>query len=123
LDEALMEMTKRIKSRTLETVLYAINIQRETGGNIIKTFDQLVATIREEGKLQKKVRAITAQGRTQIIFLAGFPWAMAGVLLLISPEFVKPALASSWGQLTILFLVIWEIIGILVTKKIVTVDV
>ena len=47
LESALMDMTGRITSRTLEIVVYAISIQRETGGNLIKTFDQLVQTIRE----------------------------------------------------------------------------
>ena len=123
LEAALMDLTRRINSRTLETVVYAINIQRETGGNIIKTFDQLVLTIRDEGKLQKKVLAITSQGRTQIFFLAGFPWALALIFYVMSPDFIQPALASSWGQITIFFLLVWEIIGIVVTRKITTVDV
>ena len=123
LESALTDLTQRINSRTLETVVTAINIQRETGGNIIKTFDQLVQTIREEGKLQKKVRAITSQGRTQIFFLAGFPWVLAAFFYFLAPELMRPALANTWGQFIILFLLVWEVIGILVTKKIVTVDV
>lgn len=122
LETALMDLTTRIRSRTLETVVYAIAIQRETGGNIIKTFDQLVMTIREESKLQKKVRAMTSQGRTQIFFLAGFPWLLALVFFFLSPAFMAPALANPWGQIVIVFLLIWEAIGIMVTKKIVTVD-
>jgi tight adherence protein B len=118
-----MAMTTRIRSRTLETAVYAINIQRETGGNLIRTFEQLVITIREEEKLQKKVKALTAQGRTQIFFLAGFPWALGVLFYMLSPDFMKPALANRWGQIVMVFLIIWEIIGIMVTKKIVTVDV
>jgi tight adherence protein B len=123
LETGLMELTTRINSRTLETAVYAINIQRETGGNIIKTFDQLILTIREESKLQKKVQAITSQGRTQIFFLAGFPWVLAVIFYFIAPDFIQPALGTSWGQLTALFLLVWEAIGISVTKKIVAVDV
>ena len=123
LESALMDLTSRIRSRALETAVYAITIQRETGGNLIKTFDQLVLTIREEGKLQKKVKALTAQGRMQIFFLAGFPWALALLFFFLSPDFMQPALAKPWGQSVVLFLLVWEAIGILVTKKIVTVDI
>ena len=123
LEVALIDLTSRIRSRTLETVVYAVSIQRETGGNIIKTFDQLVTTIREESKLQKKVKAMTSQGRTQIYFLAGFPWVLGGVFFILSPDLMRPAIVNPWGQVTIVFLIIWEIIGISVTKKIVTVDV
>lgn len=123
LESALADLTERIHSRALEIAIQAINIQRETGGNIIKTFDQLVFTIREEGKLQKKIRAITAQGRTQIVFLAVFPWALALLFFCIAPEFMRPALANTWGQLTALGLILWEVVGIIVTKRIITVDV
>lgn len=123
LEAALLDLTERIQSRTLETIVYAINMQRETGGNIIKTFDQLILTIREENKLQKKVRAMTSQGRMQIFFLAGFPWLLGALFFLMAPEFMKPALANSWGQLTIIVLIVWEAIGILVTRRIVRVDV
>jgi len=123
IETGLMDMTQRIRSRTLETVVYAITIQRETGGNIIKIFDQLVFNIREESKLQKKVQAITSQARTQIVFLAAFPWVLAGLFAAMAPEFMKPALANPWGQVILVFLIFWEIIGIFVTRKITAVDV
>jgi tight adherence protein B len=123
LETGLMDLTQRINSKTLNTVVHAITIQRETGGNIIKTFDQLVLTIREEGKLQKKVNAITSQGRTQIFFLAGFPWALGLLFLFLSPDFMRPALVHPAGQMVLLFLIIWEIIGIFITRRIVQVDV
>ena len=117
LEEALLEMTTRIKSRTLETVVYAINIQRESGGNIIKTFEQLVITIREESKLQKKVSAITSQARTQIYFMAVFPWCIGLLLFVLNRDLMLPALENPIGQVIVLVLIIWEALGILVTKK------
>lgn len=123
LEEALLGMTERIKSRSLETAVGAIVIQRETGGNLVKTFDQLIATIREEAKLQKKIKALSAQGRTQIAFLTVFPWGMGALMYGITPETFGPALASTTGQLVLVGLIVWEAIGILVTKRIVTVDV
>jgi tight adherence protein B len=123
LETAMLDMTTRINSRTLETVIYAVNIQRESGGNIIKTFDQLILSIREESKLQKKVRAMTSQGRSQIFVLAGFPWVLAIVFAVMAPDLLKPARESSIGQIVLVFLIVWEIIGIVITKKIVTVDI
>lgn len=119
---ALMDLTERIPSRTLETVVYAINIQRETGGNIIKTFDQLVTTIRDESKLQKKVEALTAQGRSQVMFLSVFPWLIGLVFFFLAGDMMRPALQSTVGQVVLVLLVFWELIGILVTKKIVQVE-
>jgi tight adherence protein B len=123
LEAGLMDLTTRIRSRTLETVVYAIIIQRETGGNILKTFDQLVLNIREENKLQKKVSAMTSQGRAQIFVLACLPWVMAGFFYLVAPEMMAPAIANPWGQLIVLFLLVWEMIGIVVTKHVTTIEV
>ncbi len=123
LEEALLGLTKRIQSRPLDTVVVSIILQRETGGNLIKTFEQLVQTIREESKLQKRVKALSAQGRTQIAFLAVFPWALAALIYFLSPEMIQPALDQPWGQAAAIGLVVWEMIGLVVTKRIVTVDV
>ncbi len=123
LEEALNELTLRINSRALETVVYAINIQRESGGNVIRIFEQLITTIREESKLQRKARAITSQARSQIFFLAGFPWALALLFVFMAPDLMGPALNNTWGQIIVIFLIIWEVIGILITKKIVSIEV
>jgi tight adherence protein B len=123
LDSALMEMMNRVSSRPLETAISAIIIQRETGGNLIKTFEQLVQTIREESKLQKKVRAFSAQGRTQIAFLALFPWLLACLFYFISPDMFRPALEDPLGQAILMGLIVWEGVGLIVTKRIVTVEV
>lgn len=123
LEEALRNMTQRVKSRSLETAVSSIVIQRETGGNLIKTFEQLILTIREESKLQKKIQAISSQGRTQVTVLAFFPWAIGALFFTISPETMQKAIETSTGQLVLVGLVVWEGIGLMVTKKIVTVDV
>ena len=66
---------------------------------------------------------MSSQARTQIVFLAGFPWVLGGVFYFTAPDFMQPAVANSWGQIVIVLLIIWEVIGVLVTKKIVEVDV
>jgi len=122
LEIALLDLTVRIPSRTLETVVYAISIQRETGGNIIKTFEQLVTTIRDESKLQKKVQAMTSQGRSQIVFMAIFPWILGIFFFFTAKDMMLPAIQSTIGQVVLVFLIVWEGIGIMVTKKVVEVD-
>jgi tight adherence protein B len=123
LEEALTDMTKRIQSKTLDTAIGAIVIQRETGGNLIRTFEQLIQTIRDESKLQQKIQAISSQGRTQIAFLAVFPWAVAAAYYFFAGDMVEAAFQTSWGSYLLVGLVIWEGLGLLLTKKIVTIDV
>jgi len=123
LETALVDLTRRVRSRPLETAVGAVLIQREMGGNLVKTFEQLIQTIREEAKLQKKVKALSAQGRTQIAFLAVFPWGLAVLFYMLSPDMFGPALVNPIGQAVLVGLAIWEAIGILVTKRLVAVDV
>lgn len=123
LETALVDLTERINSRTLETVVTAINIQRESGGNIIKIFEQLIDTIREEDKLQKKTKALTAQGRLQIAVLSIFPWIFAVLMYNVNADMMKPALQNTWGQIGLAVLVLWEIVGIFVTRRMMRVDI
>jgi len=123
LETALLDMTKRVPSPLVETVIYVINIQRETGGNIMKTFDQLISTIREEGRLQAKLRSYTAQGKMQILFLAFFPWGLGIFFYFTSPEFMQPALNHWVGKVLIALCIAWEVVGVFVTRRLIQVKV
>src|SRR6185437_4627217 len=62
LEEAFLNLSKRIKSDDVEMFVTSINILKETGGNLAETFDTIVMTIRDRIKVENKIDALTAQG-------------------------------------------------------------
>ena len=61
-EEALTEMGERIKRPDIDMLVSAVNILKETGGNLAETFYVMADTLRERHKMDKKIKALTAQG-------------------------------------------------------------
>ncbi|MDR0676600.1 MAG: type II secretion system F family protein, partial [Elusimicrobiota bacterium] len=90
LEEGLINMRQRIQSKPIDTFVTSIIIQRETGGDITKIIEQIISSVRETYKLEKKVQTLTSQGRIQAIIVTMLPWILGGILLAIQPDFMLP---------------------------------
>lgn len=86
-DEALSNMVKRFPLPELHLFVAAIQITRETGGNLAEVFLKLADVIRAKATLRKKVLALTAEGRMSCIILALLPLALFAILNLLQPKF------------------------------------
>ena len=101
----------------------AINILKETGGNLADTFETISETVRERQKVEKKIDALTAQGMTQGVILTLVPFALMVVLFLIDPEFIKPLFTTTLGWVLLLVMLVLQIIGGIVIRRIVKIEV
>jgi tight adherence protein B len=86
-DEALANMVKRFPLPELHLFVAAIQVTRETGGNLAEVFLKLADVIRGKAMLRKKVMALTAEGRMSCMILAGLPLGLFTVLSLLRPDF------------------------------------
>jgi tight adherence protein B len=60
----------------LEWVIGAIDINRDTGGNISETLGQVSLTVRDRERMQRQVLTLTAEGRLSARILIGLPILM-----------------------------------------------
>ena len=63
LSDAMRALAQRMESKDLEWVVSAIDINRDTGGNLSEILDTVSATIRERQRMARHVRTLTAEGR------------------------------------------------------------
>jgi tight adherence protein B len=63
LSDSMTAMARRMGSKDLEWVVSAIDINRDTGGNLSEILERVGATIRERGRIARQVRTLTAEGR------------------------------------------------------------
>lgn len=86
-DEALSNMVQRFPLPELHLFVAAIQITRETGGNLAEVFLKLADVIRGKATLRKKVSALTAEGRMSCFILAVLPVGLFAVLTFMRPDF------------------------------------
>lgn len=122
-EEALNDLGERIPRADVQMFVTAINILKETGGNLSETFQTIVSTIRERQKLEKKISAMTAQGIMQGIIVSCIPFVMGIVFFLIDPNFIKPMFNTTLGLVLLAVMLGLQIVGGIIIKKVVTIKV
>lgn len=88
MNEALHGLAARIPLTDLRYLIIAVLIQRESGGNLAEILGNISAIIRARLKLVAHVRVLSAEGRMSAWILCLLPFAVMGVMLLTSPEYV-----------------------------------
>lgn len=121
-EDAFKNFLDRVESDDLELLITAVNIQRQTGGNLADILDTISKTIRERIKIKGEIKTLTAQGRLSGIIVALLPFALAGVISIIDPEYVRPLYTSKIGILLLSIAIVNETIGYLIIKKIVKIE-
>ena len=70
-------LARRMESKDLEWVVAAIDINRDTGGNLSEILNTVSATIRERQRMARHVATLTAEGRMSARILTVLPLLMA----------------------------------------------
>ncbi len=121
-EECAGHLKNRVKCEDLDMMVTAILVARETGGDLTDTFSQLVFTIREKKKIDRRVKTLTTQGRLQGAVMGLLPIVFAIFVYKINPSSFDFMLKDSVGKMLILYAVVSQIIGLLMIKKMCKVD-
>ncbi|MHB8878873.1 MAG: type II secretion system F family protein, partial [Myxococcaceae bacterium] len=119
LEEALVNMGRRVGSDDLELVVVSTNIARALGGNMAEMFETLSGTIRERFRLEGKIDALTAQGKLQGWVVSAMPLILGVVLNYMRPDLMQPMLDHIFGYILVAVIAIMEIMGIFIIRRIV----
>jgi tight adherence protein B len=123
LKSALSNLATRIPLQDLKIVITAILIQKESGGNLAEVFDKAAYVIRERFRLKQQVRTHTAQGRLTGWILSILPVALGVGLYLLNPEHMSLLWTRPIGVKLLWASAIMTIVGSLIIRKIVNMDV
>lgn len=123
LEEALINMGKRVGSDDLELVVVSTNISRQLGGNMAEMFETISSTIRERFRLEGKIDALTSQGKLQGWIVAAMPLVLGLVLKYMRPDLMLPMLNHWFGYVLVSVICVMEAMGIFIIRRIVNIDV
>jgi tight adherence protein B len=122
-EEALNEFGERIPRQDVQMFVTSVNILKETGGNLVETFQTITSTVRERQKIEKKIEALTAQGTMQAVIITMVPLLLLGMFLVLDPNYVMPLFTKPLGWVALFMMIALQGIGLVVMKKIVTIKV
>ena len=123
LDLALDHLAARVKSEEMIMVAAAIKIARESGGNLSESLEKLSRAVRDRQNMEKKILALTAQGRMQALAMAALPFFLLYALFQLDPVAMGPMFHTVAGWAVFLGVCFWIFVGHKVIKKIMDIDI
>lgn len=123
LEEIFNDLAKRIPFPDVQMFVTAVNILKDTGSNIAITFDTIVKTVRERIKVEKKIAAVTAQGVMQGTVITAMPFILLALFFFMDPAYIAPLFNKPLGWVMLTIMLILQIIGGLMIRKIVKIKV
>lgn len=120
---ALDNLQDRVPLQDLRIATTAIMIQKESGGNLAEVLEKVSSVIRERFRLKRQVMTHTAQGRLTGIILTLLPVVLGFMIYLVNPKMMSLLWKDPLGVKLLWAACILIIIGGLVIRKIVNMEV
>lgn len=98
LEEALEEAADRMSTADFKFFVIAISIQKETGGNLAETLDNLSDILRKRLQMKLKVKAMSSEARASAAIIGCLPFLLFGVLLFINYGYVSVLFTDPRGM-------------------------
>jgi len=123
LQRALTDMAIRIGTEEIGMIVTAINVQYETGGNLVQTLDTISDTVRDRLRVKDEIRALTSAQRLTGYILAAMPIGLAVIISILNPTYLQALFAPGLMRLVVGAAVLLQIVGFLVIRRIVDIEV
>ena len=123
IQDSLEVVAQRMASRELEQLALVAELQREAGGNSAEVIDQVADTVRERFDLKRLIKTLTTQGRMSRWIVSALPVFIFIVIRLENPSYFSPMTGTTGGKIVFGLAAAWAVVGSLVIKRIVEIEV
>jgi tight adherence protein B len=123
LDVAMAQFRDRALVPDLRMLSALLRAQRELGGNLAEALERLASLLRSRLAMEARIRSLTAQGRLQGVVVGVLPLLLAAVLSFMEPEAMRSMLVTPAGWVAMSLVLVLEIAGFVMIRRIVNIDV
>jgi tight adherence protein B len=117
-EPALHSLGHRMPLVDLKFFITSLILQRQTGANMVAVLEGLSSLVRERLNMADRLRAHTAQQRFSAGLLCALPLIFGIISYWLKPDYTRLLWTDPTGSRILTFAVVWEIIGILVIRRI-----
>lgn len=98
LEEALWSTAQRLDTPEYRFFVISLSVQRETGGNLAETLDNLANILRRRKQMKLKIKALSAEAKASAIIIGALPFIMFAVLSFIDPDYTLTLIYDPRGH-------------------------
>ncbi len=119
LSRALENLRDRLPLPEVDVFAAAVQLHSRTGGRLTDVLSALAESMREQVALRGEVRSLAAHGRMTGIILTCIPVIIAGLMLVVSPMYIRVLTAHPYGKNLIAAAVVCLVAAHFVIRRIV----
>ena len=123
LADAAQRLPDRVPLAEARFFAMVVAIQSRTGGNLSEALGNLSKVLRDRQKMQQKIKALSSESKASAIIIAALPVCVAGALYVTSPAYVSVLATTHAGKLVLVASAIWMLMGILVMRRMIKLDI
>jgi tight adherence protein B len=99
--QAMLETAERMRSEDFRWFAEAVEVQRDSGGNLNDIIETVAETIRGRAEIREKIRAFSAEGKASCYVLMALPIGLAVLYSLMNPGYLSPLFHTTVGLMLV----------------------
>lgn len=115
-DAALQGLAGRCALPDYRFFIVSVILQRQTGGNLAETLENLSETIRKRRAVRLKAKALTSETRATVMVLALLPLFVGGILMVVNPPYVMLLFNTADGRRLLGIAILVQMVGLAVIR-------
>jgi tight adherence protein B len=88
MEAALQETADRLGTPEIQFFTITLTIQRETGGNLAETLNNLSEVLRKRAQMRLKIRAMSSESKASAWIVGSLPFVVFGLIMFINQEYM-----------------------------------
>lgn len=98
IEDALWDAAGRVDLPDFKFFVVSLAVQRETGGNLAETLENLSDILRRRQQMKLKIRAMSSEARASAMILGSLPFLMFAILAAINGDYVMTLFSDPRGM-------------------------
>jgi tight adherence protein B len=119
LEQALWDTAKRVGTQEFNFLVVSMVVQRETGGNLAETLENLDNVLRRRRQLRLKIKAMSSEARASAMIIGALPFIMFVILFFVNREYIMQLVETHAGHMMLGVAFTMLMIGIGVMRKLI----
>lgn len=117
IDVCLEQMYDRMPITEVNFFAIVLSIQRQTGGNLGESLENLSSVLRGRKLLAEKIKALSAEARMSAIIIGSLPIAVGALVTVLAPDYMADLYGTSRGQQNMMIGAVMMLFGTFAMKK------
>lgn len=117
LEDAMWQTARRLGLPEFNFLVISLSVQRETGGNLAETLENLETILRRRQQMRLKIKAMASEATASALIIGALPFVMAVLMYLASRDYMMLLVTEPLGRLMMGAGVASMAVGVFVMRK------